>query len=97
MNRMAWIYRAALELVLGTVLFVLGTVWRYPATHFGVWLRLKYGAAFGWVSAPHAARLYVAAMQDAALLAGTLLIGSAAFVCWELARSEHREKLGFLA
>jgi predicted small integral membrane protein len=97
MNRMAWIYRAALELVLGTVLLVLGTVWRYPATHFGVRLGLQYGVGVGWVSAPHAARLYVAAMQDAALLVGTLLIASAVFVCWELARSEQREKPGLLA
>jgi hypothetical protein len=97
MNRIAWIYRAALELGLGTVLLVVGTVCRYPHSHFGVWLGLKCGAAFGWVSAPHAARLYIAAMPDAALLVGTLLIASAAFVCWELARSEHREKPVLLA
>lgn len=97
MNRMAWISRAALELVLGLVLLVLGIVWRHPDSHFGVWLGLRHGAAFGWVSAPHAARLYVAAMQGAALLVGTLLIGSAVFVYWKLDRSEQREKLGLLA
>ena len=97
MNRMAWISRAALELVLGTLLFALGAVRRYPNSHLGVWLGGQYAAAFGWVPAPHASRLYVAAMQDAALFAGALLIGSAAFVCWEVARSEQQEKLDLLA
>jgi len=96
MNRMAWISRAALELVLGAVLFVLGTAWRYPHSHFGVWFGLRYGAAFGWVSDPHAARLRVAAMQDAVLLVGALLIASALFVYWELARSKQRERPGSL-
>ena len=97
MNRMGWISIAALELVLGAVLAVLGTVWRYPHSQFGVWVGLQYGAAFGWVSAPHAARSYVAAMQDAILLVGALLIVSAVFVYWELARSKKREKPGVLA
>jgi hypothetical protein len=97
MNRMAWISRAALELILGTVLFVLGIVWRHPYTHLGVWLGLRYGGPFGWVLTPHGARLNVTAMQDALLLVGALLIGSGVFVYWELARSEQREKLGTLA
>lgn len=96
MNRMSWISIAALELVLGAVLIVLGTVWRYPHSHFGVWVGTQYGAAFGWASAPQAARLHVGAMQGPALLVGTLLVGSAVFIYWELARSEKREKLGLL-
>ncbi len=97
MNRIGWISRAALELVLGAVLAVLGTVWRYPHSHFGVWVGLRYGAAFGWVSSPHAARSYVAAMQGALLLVGALLIASAVFVYWELAGSKQRQKPGVLA
>jgi hypothetical protein len=97
MNRMGWISIAALELVLGALLLVLGTVWRYPHSHFGVWVGLLYGGLFGWVLAPHATPFYVAAMQDATLLVGALLIGGAVFVYWELARSEQGEKLGLLA
>ena len=97
MNRMGWISIAALELVLGAVLLVLGTVWRYPHSHFGVWVGLLYGGAFNWVSAPHATLFYVAAMQDTMLLVGALLVGSAVFVYWESARSEQGEKLGLLA
>jgi hypothetical protein len=94
MNRMGWISIAALELVLGAVLLFLGTVWRYPHSHFGAWVGMQYRAAFGWAWAPQAARLHVAAMQDPALLVGSLLVGSAVFIYWELARSEQREKLG---
>lgn len=97
MERMAWISRAALELALGAVLFVLGIVWRYPYSHVGAWLGLRYGGPFGWVPTPHAARLYVAATQDALLLVATFLIGSGVFVYWELACSKQREKLGLVA
>ena len=91
MNRMGWISIAALELALGAILLFLGTVWRYPHSHFGVWVGMQYGAAFGWASAPQAARLH-AAMQGPALLVGSLLVGSAVFIYWELARSAQREK-----
>ena len=94
MNKMGWISIAALELVLGAILLFLGTVWRYPHSHFGGWVGMQYGAAFGWASAPQAARLHVAAMQGPALLVGTLLVGSAVFIYRELARSEQVEKLG---
>ena len=97
MNRMGWISIAALELVLGAALLFFGTVWRNPHSHFGVWIRMQYGVAFGWASAPRAARFHVAAMQGPALLVGSLLVGSAVFIYWELARLEQREKLGLRA
>lgn len=97
MNRMAWIFRAALELVLGAVLFVLAIVWRYPYSHLGVWLGLQNGGPFGWVPTHHAARLYAAATQDALLLVAALLTGSGVFVYWELARSKQQRKLGLVA
>jgi hypothetical protein len=96
MNRMRWIAIAALELVLGAVLFVIGIAWRSPQSHFGVWLGLRYGTVFGWRFAPYTARFYVATMQNAALLVGTLLLGSAVFLGWELACAERREKSGLL-
>ena len=67
------------------------------ARHFGVWVRMQYGVAFGWASAPQAARLNVAAMQGPALLIGSLLFGSAVFIYWELARSEVPQRLAVLS
>jgi hypothetical protein len=97
MNKMGWISIAVLELVLGAVLLFLGTVWRFPDSHFGVWVGMQYGAAFGWTWTPQAARLHVAAMQGPALLVGSLLVGGAVFIYWELASLEQREKLGLRA
>jgi hypothetical protein len=86
MNKTGWISIAVLELVFGAVLLFLGTAWRYPHSHFRAWVGMQYGAAFVWAWAPEAARLHVAAVQGPALLVGSLLVGSAVFIYWELVR-----------
>src|SRR5271157_2529734 len=94
MNRMGWISIAALELVLGAVLLFLGTVWRYPHSRFGVWVGMQYGAAFWLVIGSSGGAITCSSNAGCpALLVGSLLVGSAVFIYWELARSEQREKL----